>query len=310
MVPITNISSALGYGRNVNVQCQYFNHCPRILDHPRATPEDGRIVAEISLYRITLKLQNSPQRLRLGEVEYEEIERWKMEWAHLLCEFPTSTLLYLSENPTNNIETPASEGQSTLELSIWFCQLLLHRTATRLHDSDHLNTEIVANARLIISRSMQTRFSAAPGLLDHVYYILGYAALTLTDYNPSDPLIDQVRAFLLHLAPSSDHLSYRIAFIVGEMQRRYAEPAHSPSAQAMKTALFAPPRTENMDLTQLIPTAGIEPVVDGYVFDQLMPGYVSSQPAFSAPAMFQQHPAPVMGGSMPISLVPRALHDF
>lgn len=84
------------------MQCQYFNHCPRILDHPRATPEDGRIVAEISLYRLTLKLQNSPQRLRLGEVEYEEIERWKMEWAHLLCELTYANLPYAHKNPTNN----------------------------------------------------------------------------------------------------------------------------------------------------------------------------------------------------------------
>ncbi|KAJ5726733.1 Transcriptional activator of proteases prtT [Penicillium malachiteum] len=294
---LTHLHSALGYGRTVNVPSHYFDHCSRILDHPRATQEDGRVVAEISLYRIALRIQNHPQRLQFAEVEYEEIERWKMEWAHLL----------------------SSEGQSTLELSIWFCQLLLHRTATRIQsESDQLVSEICSNARLIISRSMQTRFSAAPGLIDHVYYILGYAALTLCDYNPSDSLIDQVRAFLLHLAPSSDHLSYRIAFIVGEVQRRYSEAAtgqSSPTTHALKSAMFAqsqPPRTENLDLTQLIPTAGgIEPVVDSYgVFDQLMPAYVPSQPAFSAPAMFQQHPAPVLGGAMPIGLVPRALHDF
>ncbi|KAJ5928665.1 Transcriptional activator of proteases prtT [Penicillium verhagenii] len=291
---LTHLHSALGYGRTVNVQPQFFDHCSRILDHPRATPEDGRIVAEISLYRITLKLQNTPQRLQFAEVEYEELERWKMEWAHLL----------------------SSEGQSTLELSIWFCQLLLHRTATRIQDSDRLITEICNNARLIISRSMQTRFSAAPGLIDHVYYILGYAALTLCDYNPSDPLIDQVRAFLLHLAPSSDHLSYRIAFIVGEVQRRYSEAAtadHQSSPAALKSAMF-PRSTEGLDLTQLIPAAvagGMEPV-DGYaVFDQMMqPGYGAGQGGFSGPALFQQHSAPVMGGAMPIGLVPRALHDY
>ncbi|KAJ6096649.1 Transcriptional activator of proteases prtT [Penicillium sp. IBT 16267x] len=290
---LTHLHSALGYGRTVNVQPQHFDHCSRILDHPRATPEDGRIVAEISLYRIALKLQNSPQRLQFAEVEYEELERWKMEWAHLL----------------------SSEGQSTLELSIWFCQLLLHRTATQIQDSDRLITEICNNARLIISRSMQTRFSAAPGLIDHVYYILGYAALTLCDYNPSDPLIDQVRAFLLHLAPSSDHLSYRIAFIIGEVQRRYSEAAtadqSSPSAQAaLKSAMF--PRTEGLDLSQLIPSAGgMEPVVNGYgVFDQMMPDYGPSQGSFSGPALFQQHPAPVMGGAMPMALVARALHDY
>ncbi|OKP11751.1 Transcriptional activator of proteases prtT [Penicillium subrubescens] len=262
-----------------------------------ATPEDGRIVAEIKLYRIALKIQYNLQRLRFAEGEYEEIERWKMEWAHLI----------------------ANEGPSTLELSIWFCQLLLHRTASRLQpESDRLVTEICSNARLIISRSLQTRFSAAPGLIDNVYYILGYAALTLCDYNPSDPQIDQVRAFLLHLAPSSDHLAYRIACIVGEVQRRYSEAASaeqaSPSADVLKGSLFVvqPSRSGNLDLTHLMPASGMEPLVEGYgCFEQLIPaGYVPTQPAFSAPAMFQHHPAPVTGGAMPVSLVPRALHDL
>ncbi|KAJ5438422.1 Transcriptional activator of proteases prtT [Penicillium daleae] len=294
---LTHLHSALGYGRSVNVQQHHLDYCTRILDHPRATPEDGRIVAEIKLYRIALKIQHNLQRLRFAEGEYEEIERWKLEWAHLIT----------------------NEGPSTLELSIWFCQLLLHRTASRLQpESDRLVAEICSNARLIISRSLQTRFSAAPGLIDNVYYILGYAALTLCDYNPSDPQIDQVRAFLLHLAPSSDHLAYRIACIVGEVQRRYSEAATaeqaSPSADVLKGSLFVVPqsRSENLDLTQLMPASGMEPLVEGYgCFEQLIPaGYVPTQPAFSAPAMFQHHPAPVTGGAMPVSLVPRALHDL
>lgn len=222
---------------------------------------------------------------------------------------------------------PAHEGQSTLELSIWFCQLLLHRTATNLQaDTDRLSHEICSNARLIITRSLQTRFSAAPGLIDNVYYILGYAALTLCDYTPQDQLIDQVRAFLLHLAPSSDHIAYRIAFIVGEMQRRYNEAAtatattntdqSSPATDVLKNTIFGPPpqppRTENLDLSQLMPAGGsMDGLVDSYAcFEQLIPaGYVAPQPAFSAPGMFQQHPAPV-GGALPVSLVPRAMHDF
>lgn len=297
------------------MQQHHLDYCTRILDHPRATPEDGRIVAEIKLYRIALKIQHNLQRLRFAEGEYEEIERWKLEWAHLISKlslfqmFRHISLSYLSAN----------EGPSTLELSIWFCQLLLHRTASRLQpESDRLVAEICSNARSIISRSLQTRFSAAPGLIDNVYYILGYAALTLCDYNPSDPQIDQVRAFLLHLAPSSDHLAYRIACIVGEVQRRYSEAATaeqaSPSADVLKGSLFVVPqsRSENLDLTQLMPASGMEPLVEGYgCFEQLIPaGYVPTQPAFSAPAMFQHHPAPVTGGAMPVSLVPRALHDL
>ncbi|KAJ5216309.1 Transcriptional activator of proteases prtT [Penicillium cinerascens] len=290
---LTHLHSALGYGRAINVQPQYLDHCVRILDHPRATSEDGRILAEIQLYRIALKLQNNPQRLRFAEPEYEEIERWKVEWAHLLT----------------------NEGQSTLELSLWFTQLLLHRTATRLQpESDRLAPEICSNARLIFSRSLQTRFSAAPGLIDNVYYILGYAALTLCDYNPSDPLINQVRSFLLHLAPNSDHIAYRIAYIVSEVQRRYGEGASdqaSPGADVMKTGIFAAPRTENIDLSHLITAGSMESLVDGYgCFDQLIPaGYVPPQPPFQAQTMFQQS-THVVGGSMPVSQVPRMIHDF
>ena len=72
----------------------YLDSCIRILDHPRATPEDGRIVAEIQLYRIALRLQNTPHRLRFAETEYEEIERWKMEWTHLFCKAQLISLLY------------------------------------------------------------------------------------------------------------------------------------------------------------------------------------------------------------------------
>ncbi|KAJ5302813.1 Transcriptional activator of proteases prtT [Penicillium atrosanguineum] len=288
---LTHLHSALGYGRSVNVQPHYLDLCTRILDHPRATSEDGRILAEIQLYRIALKLQNDPQRLRFAEPEYEEIERWKIEWAHLL----------------------SNEGSSTLELSLWFSQLLLHRTATRLRpESDRLAPEICSNARLIISRSLQTRFSAAPGLTDNVYYILGYAALTLCDYNPSDPLIDQVRSFLLHLAPNSDHIAYRIAYIVNEVQRRYGEASDpaSPGADVMKSNLFAAPRTENIDLSTLMPAGSMESL-DGYAcFDHLIPaGYVPPQPTYQAQTMFQPPTHPT-GGSMPVALVPRMIHDF
>lgn len=307
-------SSALGYGRAVNVQQHYLDHCSRILDHPRATPADGQIVAEIQLFRITLKLQHTPQRLRFAETEYEEIERWKMEWAHLL-----------SAHPSKPIHTPhlttAANDQSTLELSTWFCQLLLHRTANNLHhETDRHVHEILSNARLIITRSLQTRFSAAPGLIDNLYHILGYATLTICDYNPSDQLIDQVRSFLLHLTPNSDHIAYRIAYIVSEMQRRYGtpgtDPQPSPGADVLKNTIFGPPsqppRSESIDLSHLIPESGsMDTMVDTYgCFEQLLPsGYVSQQ-GYSSSSLFQQHPAPVTGGAMPVSLVQRAIHDF
>lgn len=115
------ISCALGYGRAVNVQQQHLDHCNRILDHPRATPDDRRIVAEIQLYRIALRLQNNTQRLRFAEAEFEEIERWKMDWAHLLStssptsptSFPNRTSKRRPINPrTRNLVLPAPPPQN------------------------------------------------------------------------------------------------------------------------------------------------------------------------------------------------------
>ncbi|KAJ5832981.1 Transcriptional activator of proteases prtT [Penicillium riverlandense] len=215
----------------------------------------------------------------------------------------------------------ANEEQSTLDLSLWFCQMLLHRTAARLQpEIDRLVPEICGNARLIISKFMQVRFPLALGLIDHVYSIVAYAAITLCDYNVSDPLIDQVRALLLHLAPSGDHISYRIACIIAEVQRRYSDAAADSASvasggDALKDALFAtphPPRAANMDLAQLMPAAGVmNSLVDEYgCINQLIPSYAAPHPPFSGPTIFQQHLAPVTGGAMPVSLVPRALHDW
>jgi hypothetical protein len=180
--------------------------------------------------------------------------------------------------------------------------------------------EICGNARLILSKFMQVRFPLALGLIDQVYSIVAYAAITLCDYNISDPLIDQVRALLLHLAPSGDHISYRIACIIAEVQRRYPGGATDSASvgsggDALKESLFAapqPPRAANMDLTELMPAAGVmNTLVDEYgCINQLITGYAPPHPPFSGPTIFQQQLAPVTGGSMPVSLVPRALHDW
>ncbi|KAJ5216984.1 Transcriptional activator of proteases prtT [Penicillium chermesinum] len=316
---LTHLHSALGYGRNVNVLSQYFDHCPLILEHPRATQDDGRIVAEIQLYRIALKIRNNTQRLQFTETEYEEIERWKMEWSHLLCKLPRPSVqaeFIILTHPCSQ-RRPIHPRTQHLVLPT---PPSTHRipSSTRVRPTRHRDLQQRPPHHLAVHADPILR---RPGLIDHVYYILGYAALTLCDYTPSDPVIDQVRAFLLHLAPSSDHLSYRIAYIIGEVQRRYAEPTSatqsSPTSVGLKNAnaMFAAPaaaRSESLDLTALMPSGGsMDGLVENYgCFEQLMPGYVAPQPAFSAPTVFQHHTAPVMGGAMPVSLVPRALHDF
>jgi hypothetical protein len=185
-----------------------------------------------------------------------------MEWAHVIGEplVPCSDLVLVKVITTFT----ANDGQSALEISVWFCQLLLHQTASRLlPDCERLVSKVCSNARLIISRSLQTQFSAAPGLVDNFYYILGYAAITLGDYNSSDPLIDQARTFLLHIAPSSDHLAYRLAYIIGEVQCRYSEAVSAdqacPGADVLERTLFVAPFasiSQNVDLTHLMPAQG------------------------------------------------------
>ncbi|THC93610.1 hypothetical protein EYZ11_006925 [Aspergillus tanneri] len=248
---LTQLRFAVGNARPFHIQQRYLDHCRRLLEHPSATFEDGKVMAEIQLYLITLKLQGSDPRMRLSDVEYEEIERWKMEWAHLFT----------------------GEENSTLELSLWFCQILLHRTGMRFQsDSDRLTSEVIQNSRLIISRFLQLRLSTALSVVDQTYIIVGYAALNLCDFNFLDPLIDQVQMYLLHLSPNEDHISYRFSCMIAEFKRRCAECSDPCSAlDGSQSSSFGDARKMSLEQMQFIP-----PLVDGMMegyghLDQLMP---------------------------------------
>ena len=81
-------SHSVGNARPLQIQQRHLDHCPRILDHPAATLEDARVVAEIQLHLITSKIQCNPLLMQTSDVEFEELERWKMKWAHLLGMIP------------------------------------------------------------------------------------------------------------------------------------------------------------------------------------------------------------------------------
>jgi hypothetical protein len=125
---------------------------------------------------------------------------------------------------------------------------------------------------------------------------------------------------MLHLAPSGENLPYRIACIVGEVQRRYSEATavvsgHSSPTDVKGVPIFGTHHSRaGVDLSQLIPASeALDSLVEGYdCLQQLMPGYASqpiSQSSFDAPDLFQ-HSAPITGGAMPVGLVPRAMHDW
>jgi len=120
---------------------------------------------------------------------------------------------------------------------------------------------------------------------------------------------------MLHLAPSGDNLSYRIACIVGEVQRRYSEATtvvseHSSPVDVKSVPIFGTHARPGMDLSQLMPASEVlDSLVEGYdCLQQLMPGFTSQQ-TFDPPELFQ-HSAPVTGGAMPVGMVARALHDW
>ncbi|KAI2995261.1 transcriptional regulator family: Fungal Specific TF [Aspergillus niger] len=253
---LTQLHFAVGNARPFHIQQRYLDHCPRILEHPAATLEDARVVAEIQLYLMTLRLQSNSSRMRLADLDYEEIERWKREWAHLF-----------------------SGESSTLELSLWFCQTLLHRTAMRLQPrSDRLASEVLQTSRLIISRFLQIRYSTALSLVDQVYFIVGYAALNLCDFNLMDPLIEQVQMFLLHLSPNEDHIAYRFSCMVAEFKRRCGSAeCNDPSSTVKGSPLssYGDSRKMSMGQAPFMPPL-MDGMIEGYGFEQLMPEVMPS----------------------------------
>ncbi|KAF9883774.1 hypothetical protein FE257_002804 [Aspergillus nanangensis] len=201
---LSQVQSAVANARPFHIPQKYLDHCPRLLEHPAATFEDSKIVAEIQLYLITLRLQSNHQRMKIAEVEYEELERWKIDWAHLL----------------------AGEGTSSVSVSLdlFFCQILLHRTAMKYQlDTDKLTLEVVYLSRLILSKVLQLPFPTALGFIDHMYIIVGYAALNLCDFNALDPLIGNIQMYLLHLSPHEHHITYRHSCMIADFKQRCAD---------------------------------------------------------------------------------------
>jgi hypothetical protein len=157
--------------------------------------------------------------MRVSDIEYEELERWKVDWAHLLSKSPPIPL-----HDTDPNLPPDGEENSTIELNLWFCQILLHRTAMKFQfDTERLSLEVIQLSRLIVSKVLQARLSTALGFIDHVYVILGYAALNLCDANTLDPLIEDIQMYLLRLSPNERHITYRYSCMIADFKQRCAE---------------------------------------------------------------------------------------
>lgn len=111
--------------------------------------------------------------------------------------------------------------------------------------------------------------------IDHIFFVVDYAALTLCEFNITDPLIDQTQAFLIHLSPNEEHIAYRFACIISELKRRCTEGVHQQSDVA-KSAQFVDARraAENTEFMSSL----MDSMPDGYgSLEQLIAGFVPSQ---------------------------------
>jgi hypothetical protein len=290
-------SSAIANGRPFNLQQKYLEHCPRILEHPSATFTDRKVVAEIHLYHITLRLQGDSQ-TQFTDGIHEEIERWKMNWAHLFGKHPCSA------QTSQRLRATATEKHSTLELNLWFCELLLLRSASLQTDSKRLVTEALDKSRLIVSTFLQTNFSTALAYIDQLYFIVGYAALTICDFNVADPLVDQIQSFLIHLSPNEDHIACRFSRAIAEFKRRYSSlhpgagvGVSGPNPLKRPSSPFPDPLRTGFDQVLFMPSL-MDTVPDGYApLDQFVPE-PEFLPTYSLGNMFQGIPvdAGIAGG--------------
>jgi hypothetical protein len=257
---LTQLHFAIGNARPLNLQQKYLDYCSRVLEHSAVRFEDARVVAEIRLYSITLSLQNNGQRIQNCGADYEEITNWKKDCAHLFTDEPLSTL----------------------DLGLWFCQLLLHRTSLRLqsNNENHL-PEVINNARLIISRFLQIRPHLAVAFIDHVFFVVTYAALTLCEFDVLYPLIDQIQVFFMTIAPNEEHIAYRFACVINGVRRRFMN-ASQHRSDDIKDINFDDSNSVELGASPSISSLG-NTIPERYgTLGQLLEGFTPSQ-ATSSP---------------------------
>jgi hypothetical protein len=112
---------------------------------------------------------------------------------------------------------------SLFELAPAFSELLLFRTSLRLGNSSlNLLPAALHVASFIMTSFLcisETEILDSP---DHNFFIIAYAALTLCKFSIKDPLITKVRSILFELSLNDEHIAYRFACIIRELQEAYA----------------------------------------------------------------------------------------
>lgn len=108
---------------------------------------------------------------------------------------------------------------------------------------------------------------------DHNFFIIAYAALTLCKFNIDDPLITKVRSFLFELSLNDEHIAYRFACIIRELQEAYAR------SQVTKESTITNPVPLEMDDdgSSLLYSSLMDTLPEGYdLIEELLVGFFSA----------------------------------
>jgi hypothetical protein len=141
--------------------------------------------------------------------------------------------------------------------------------------------EVINNARLIISRFLQIRPHLAVAFIDHVFFVVTYAALTLCEFDVLYPLIDQIQVFFMTIAPNEEHIAYRFACVINGVRRRFMN-ASQHRSDDIKDINFDDSNSVELGASPSISSLG-NTIPERYgTLGQLLEGFTPSQ-ATSSP---------------------------
>jgi len=218
---------------------------------------DGRLVAEIELYSILQSLLGNKQLLCRGDTRYEEISQWRTKWNHLF-----------------------NYSYSLFDLASPFAELVLFRKSLCLGASSPILLSATLHAAsFIVTRFLELPESTIADSPDHNFFIIAYAALTLCKFTIHNPLITRVRSFLFELSLSDEHVAYRFACIIRELQEAYGR------SQVHNTGGNFTPLDRRLELNSLLYSSLMDTVPDRYdLIEELLVGFFSSDELAYAPA--------------------------
>lgn len=161
---------------------------------------------------------------------------------------------------------------SLFDLASPFAELILFRTSLRLGASSPILLSATLNAAsFIMTRFLELPESSIVDSPDHNFFIVAYAALTLCKFTMNNPLITRVRSFLFELSLSDEHIAYRFACIIRELQEAYGR------TEVYNTEGNFTPLDRRLELNSVMYSSLMDTVPEGYdLIEELLVAFFSS----------------------------------